>query len=305
MTNQTTDKTPFLAFNVGKNEVDFYAFHMEGFLGKEPDFYTGDEEKGREPFCHFSIGVGRDAWNLVGETGKEPQKFIQCTAFGDLAKKIKALKKGQKVVVCGRPTRNKFTKKSGEDACNVQMIVDQLVVLSCKTGDGESPSNKVAHSISCYKTKAGDEKKENYACLLTGKVISVDEVKEFQGRKVINWQFAIELPGTKMAAITNGTYSKQADYGNYKVIRCAFWGERTAKMGKVLAVGNVLAVTGVPSVRSYEDRDYVNMTVRELSVVTWANSTNKGAVTTPDESEPEIVDFTNIDIEDEDYQLPF
>lgn len=299
-----TNNKPFLSCNTGKNDKGFYAFHVEGFLGNDPDFYVGNE---KTSFCRFSIGINKDAWSLVGEEGKhEESTFLNCTSFGDLAEKIKDLKKGQKIVVCGKPSRNDYETKAGKKGCNVQLIVDNLVALSCKAGDGENPSEKLVYTTNCYEAKDGQKKTQNIACLLTGKIIAVDEVKDVNGRKVINWQFAIEMPGTRMAALTNGTYTKKADYGNYKIIRCALWGPRAEKMDKVLKVGNILAVTGVPSVQTYEDRDYVNFMVRDFSVVKWVGDKKSVQPAAEDETEPEIIDvFSYNNDDDEEFELPF
>ena len=127
MTENT--RKSYLAMDVGttldKNgNVIPYAFFVEGIVTSVGTFREASD--GKPAVQNMSILVGRNPWALLGKDVEAEQannpdinddkRFVSVGVFGNAAARIKDIKKGQKVVLCGRPAKNNYKKKTGEDA---------------------------------------------------------------------------------------------------------------------------------------------------------------------------------------------
>lgn len=264
MTEMTNEK-PYLVCDYGKSERGQYAFHVEGFLTRDVYYVPENTEKGKKSFARFSLGIARNSWALLGEEKNYPEStFLDGVCFGYDADRTKSLKKGQKIVLSGKLQKREFTRKTGEAGYSVEAVCDHLIALCTKANPGSAMNTSVSHVVrECIKN--GEEEKQNLVCLLSGSVTSVEPVREVNGNQVLNWQMEIPLEAAKMAAIVKGSYRKEADYGNRKLVRCSVWGKRAEKLSKILE-GCELAVTGVPVSRIYQGNEFVDLLVRDLSI---------------------------------------
>jgi len=230
------------------------------------------------------VAIGRNPWTALSPSEVSAQSnnpdcgedkpFISVLAFGKLAENMNGkLQKSSKVVFCGQPEKNSFKKKDGTSGEMVQVIADNMYPLSCRATGGGEPRTSVTHALNKYTAKTGTAGEQNLVTLLAGKVVGNDSVKSFNGRSVVNFELELPVAGLLVEAVTNGTYKKETSYGEYKKIRCAVWGPRAEHLSKVIAVGNTLVVTGsVKATDGSDGRTYVNLTVRELSVMKWGSS---------------------------------
>lgn len=74
---------------------------------------VGEEEK---PVYKFSLAVNE---------GKDKVSFIECVYFGE-NKAIDTLHKGSKIVVVGRLSQRKFTRKDGSTASTLEVIISSV-----------------------------------------------------------------------------------------------------------------------------------------------------------------------------------
>lgn len=319
------NRKQFLAFNTGEDNKGRYAFHVEGNVARTPVFKAG--ANGKKGFCSFGIGVGRNPWLLLGdEVAKEQAAnthcnekapFVEVIVFDPICKTLEnAITKGSKVVVSGRPEKQSY-EKNGETVEYVRLIADNIYPLSCKATTGGKPNNTVTHVQQVYTKKDNTKGENNVVTLLGGTIKSVGDVREYNGRPVVSFDVDLSIEAKKMQAIVDGSYQKDADYGNYKTVRCSVWGNRALNLGKILVPGNTVAITGIPSKNTYNGNDYVNLTVQEFSVLNWDGSAAANANgastanTAPVDEEPQtnavgVVEEPAMLMDDEeDLDLPF
>ncbi len=88
--------------------------------------------------ARFSIAVDR----RFKREGEPDADFFNCTAFGKQAEFVERyLRKGVKVVVCGRIQNDNYTNKEGQMVYSVRVIVDEIEFAESKNasannGDG-------------------------------------------------------------------------------------------------------------------------------------------------------------------------
>ena len=279
----TDNKTVFLALNSSINNGEPYINHGEGFV-VDKNFFTGEGEK--KSVLRMNVRISRNPWIIFGEAEVEAQTnnpgvnaekpFITVTAFGQLAEDLNSvLVDKAKIVFTGKAVKNEFKRKDGSDGVSINVLANNAYMLACKAAPkgSEKAGSTIVHSVSEYTQRnSGQTVKEDLVCLLAGTVKGSSKVAEYNGRSVVNFDFEVPIPAKKIHALGTGTYQKDADYGNYRVIRCAVWGPRATHLDSVLAPGNILVVTGSTKVNSYKDQDYVNMTLKELSVMSWVDA---------------------------------
>ena len=83
----------------------------------------------------FSIAVDR----RFKREGEPDADFFNCTAFGKQAEFIERyLRKGVKVVVCGRIQNDNYTNKDGQMVYSVRVMVDEIEFAESKNASGGS-----------------------------------------------------------------------------------------------------------------------------------------------------------------------
>ena len=93
-----------------------------GNLTRDPEIRYSQGEK-QMAVARFSLAVNRRFSN-DGETNAD---FFNCTAFGKQAEFIERyLRKGVKVVVCGRIQNDNYTNKDGQMVYSVRIMVDEI-----------------------------------------------------------------------------------------------------------------------------------------------------------------------------------
>lgn len=89
----------------------------------------------------FSIAVDR----RFKREGEPDADFFNCTAFGKQAEFIERyLRKGVKVVVCGRIQNDNYTNKEGQMVYSVRVMVDEIEFAESKNasaGNGDNGYN--------------------------------------------------------------------------------------------------------------------------------------------------------------------
>lgn len=268
-TTNTTRRGAFLTCNAGKTATGtFYAFHVEGNVGREPFYKAAEGEK--KSLMSFNMGIGRSAWTLVGKDNMPDNPWVSVSAFGDLADALHTagLCQGAKVVVAGRLAEETYTRQDGTSGTNVRLYADNVYILSNRIHEGGEATNVVTRATRVYESR-GETHQEALACLLGGKIVSVSQVTEVNGNASVSFDIEAKRPGQEIEALVKGTFKKDADYGTYKRIRCTVWGARAQRLGRVLVVGNEVIVTGAPFNREWNGKIFTNISVRDISVMKW------------------------------------
>lgn len=319
--NDKNDKKgPFLTFSTGMNpKGERTVLHMEGFVLSSA-FHSAKDDK--KAMLRLGVSVGRNPWLMLGEDEAAAQAsnpdvnaekpFITVLLFGKQAEELQNIADKSKVVFCGRPTKREYKKTDDTDGVSITVMANKLFVLPTKNQPDHSVvSNTICPTVNVYTNKDGKSVEERLACLVSGKVKSVGAVKTYNDRSVINFDLELAVPALKVHALAAGTYEKGQKYGEYKVLGCAIWGPRAEHMQNVLTVGNELVVSGSTRENEYNDNTYVNMTVKELSVLAWATAANQANnqdnQTQPPEPSyelPDDDDFSSL-MDVDDGELPF
>lgn len=88
--------------------------------------------------ARFSIAVDR----RFKREGEPDADFFNCTAFGKQAEFIERyLRKGVKVVVCGRIQNDNYTNKEGQMVYSVRVMVDEIEFAESKNASANNGDN--------------------------------------------------------------------------------------------------------------------------------------------------------------------
>ena len=327
--NNNENRKSYLAMNAGismdknGNEIP-HAFLVEGIVTNVGSYREAEE--GKPAVLNLSVLVGRNPWALLGKDAEEEQKdnpninaehpFVSLGIFGADAKRLKDIQKNAKVIFCGRPVKNAYKKKAtGEDVVEVAVNVDSIYQAQNKYGEADGLRRWVPSMINSFKSKG--EKRTQHLGLLSCKVANVGDIRTTPtGWQVITATVTLALPALEADARINRTYNKDEDYGEYMQASIAIWGDRAAKLGKILVPGNELVITATSSTNvGNNGRKYVNLNVRNLSVMKWAASANGNNAAPAETDEPagapagdEIpsgTEFAPVMDDDGDMELPF
>lgn len=262
------NKNNYLALNYGATSKGTYAFHMEGIVGREPYFHSAGSGKAT---LSFSMAIGRNVWSLLGLEGKHPESnWINVVAFNRLAESLNGnILPGSKVVVCGRIEEESYTAKDGSTGSSVKVLADNIYPLACRVNTGGEPGTTITANTNNYTGKDGAPSSSRMVSLLAGTVKNTYPTKDIQGTPTVSFDLELAVSAEMMAAIGLGSYQVGAKYSAYRTVRCTVWGQRAMRIGNVIAVGNTLVITGIPSIREYNGKAYVNFNVREISVMQW------------------------------------
>ncbi|HET8913725.1 MAG TPA: single-stranded DNA-binding protein [Ktedonobacteraceae bacterium] len=109
-----------------------------GNLGKDPEMtYT----QSGLPVTKFSLAVSRNTKNPSGERQEETDWF-NVVAWRGLAETcFKFLHKGSKVYIEGRLSQRKYTDKEGQQRTAIEVIANDMEMLSPKSAQGSSESS--------------------------------------------------------------------------------------------------------------------------------------------------------------------
>jgi single-strand DNA-binding protein len=109
-----------------------------GNLGRDPEMtYT----QSGLPVTKFSLAVSRSTKNPSGERQEETDWF-NVVAWRGLAETcFKFLHKGSKVYIEGRLSQRKYTDKEGQQRTAIEVIANDMEMLSPKSAQGSSESS--------------------------------------------------------------------------------------------------------------------------------------------------------------------
>ena len=103
-----------------------------GRLGKDPESRfapSGDQ------ITSFSLAVGSQWKDKHTGDKKESTEWVNCSVFGKLAGICaEYLHKGDQVFISGKMKTDKWTDKAGVERYTTKVVVDQMQMLSSKTG---------------------------------------------------------------------------------------------------------------------------------------------------------------------------
>lgn len=256
------------------------AMHIEGMVVRK-EYRAAESDK--KSIMRLSVLVGRNPWSLLGEAEvaaqasnpsvNEDKPFLHVILTGDYADMMEPkVHEKSKVLFCGGAKKREYTRKDKTPGASVTVYANSLLLIPTKANpQGSVPNTSMNVFDNVYETRDGKKVKERVASLVTGTVKSVTPVKQVNGKSVINFDFELAIPAAQLSAFVEGTYSKNSDYGKYKIVRVGVWGDRAEHMDNILVPGSALAVTGTVRTNSYNGSDYVNMTGRHLSVLKWGN----------------------------------
>lgn len=102
---------------------------LMGRLTRDPEVrYPQDAE--RSVVARFSLAVDRK----YKQQGGPDADFFNCTCFGKQAEFVeKYLKKGIKMLICGRIQNENYTNRNGERVYAVQILVDEMEFAESKS----------------------------------------------------------------------------------------------------------------------------------------------------------------------------
>lgn len=103
----------------------------------------------RDPEVRYTTGANQMAIATIGiavdrrfkRDGEPDADFFNCTAFGKQAEFAeKYLKKGTKVVLCGRLQNNDYTNRDGQKVRDVRIVLDEIEFAESK--NAQQPASK-------------------------------------------------------------------------------------------------------------------------------------------------------------------
>lgn len=104
---------------------------LMGRLTKDPDI----RGEGNSLCAKYTLAVDR----RYQKDGEQQTDFISCVAFGKSAEFVeKYLKKGTKIVVCGRIQTGSYTNKEGAKIYTTDVIVEEHDFAESKNSSGSS-----------------------------------------------------------------------------------------------------------------------------------------------------------------------
>lgn len=325
------NRNGYLALNAGDSKDNKgndirRVFLAEGIVTNVGEYR--EAEAGKASVLYMSVLAGRDPRILLGKNAENDGKFvvnadrpfISLVVSGQNAARMKDIQKNAKVIYTGRPVVSEYKTKDGKDAKSVTIYVDEIYQAQNKYGEATGLRSWVPSMVNCFTTRAGEEKSQRLG-MISCEVIRVGDLRTTQsGREVISATVKLAVPALVANAYINGTYSKEENYGEYMQASISIWGDRASKMGKILVPGTQLVVIASSSTAVGNDgRSYVNLSVRDLSVMRWVAPANGNAApsdnaATAENDEPagapadnEIpsgANYAAID-DDEDMDLPF
>ena len=112
-----------------------------GNLGRDPELNVTSDGT---PVTKFSIAVNRNTKTSTGER-KEETEWFNIVAWRQLAEICERyLHKGSKIYIEGRLTQRKYTDKNGIDRCMVEVMVNDMEMLTPKSAQGGSSDQYLA-----------------------------------------------------------------------------------------------------------------------------------------------------------------
>lgn len=99
---------------------------LMGRLTRDPETKPGET-----PLAKFSLAVGR--------RGKDETDYFNCVSFGKQAEFVERyLRKGTKVIVCGRMQNDNYTNKDGKKVYGFQIVTDEIDFCESKKAQSEA-----------------------------------------------------------------------------------------------------------------------------------------------------------------------
>lgn len=309
---------PFTAANVGMSAKGPFAFHLEGFVTRDPNLMPPVE--GKKQMVTTSIGISGNAWAVLAraegtyskETEYPENEFVDLVVFGKTAEEFsKAVTKGSKVAVSGHIQRRDYTK-DGETRESVSVVVDGFVVLATKKQTGELRANMVP-ATAITTAEDGKETTTPTACLVNGTVVGLKTLGTGKsGKSYLQFGLRTQVPAEKIYDLAVGQWSKDKSYDDKKtIVNMTVFGATADRMAKLLKPGMEMAVTGRIEKQEYNGNISYQMMPFTLSVMKFveaAEAANDEASTSAPAKAPKTpkaAPATPPADDDDDDELPF
>lgn len=328
MSNTTTTRKPsFLAAELGRDpKGNPRAFHVEGYVSK-PAYYreaTGDKKS----FLSTSIGLNMSAERMMaladGSYSKdvdygENNGFLKLVLFGEEAEKFsQQYAVGVKVAVTGRLEWNDYVTKDNTPGRELQLFVDYFVVMGGKTKE-PIIGNNIAAVTREFTDKDNVKRTTAYAALMSGKVVGCNGLKYSEsGVPYFSFGVKTSMPASKIYALTNGLFNKEAEYDdNKRIVNVTLFNRSAEAMSKLVDNGAIVVCSGPVKEREYNGNLYYEMSARVCSIMKFAPkaeaATGESAAPAPENTAsaaaaqyapPSFDDFKEL-FDEDDGELPF
>lgn len=102
--------------------------------------------------ARFSLAVDR----RFKREGEPTADFFNCTAFGRQAEFVeKYLRKGIKIVLCGRIQNNNYINQEGQQVYNIQILVDEIEFAESKSREDRGATDSARGNVGANGYNAG------------------------------------------------------------------------------------------------------------------------------------------------------
>lgn len=109
---------------------------ISGRLTRDPEVRYTDGANGQKAIARYTIAVDRRGQDAGAD-------FIPCVAFGNSAEFAeKYLKKGTKMIICGRIQTGSYTKQDGTKVYTTDVIVEEQEFAESKSSGGNAPARE-------------------------------------------------------------------------------------------------------------------------------------------------------------------
>ena len=109
---------------------------ISGRLTRDPEVRYTDGANGQTAIARYTIAVDRRGQDAGAD-------FIPCVAFGRSAEFAeKYLKKGTKMIICGRIQTGSYTKQDGTKVYTTDVIVEEQEFAESKASGSNSPARE-------------------------------------------------------------------------------------------------------------------------------------------------------------------
>lgn len=259
--------TNYLIENIGLSNGRPYAFHLEGNITNNPNFFEGTDDKPSKLVT--SIGIKSGCFELLAKAKGEAVpadrgvNFVTLVVNGKLAEKLRdEAAKGVKIAVTGEIAL--YTGKDSKQS--VEVRVDNFVLLP---RDGGTRNKRISAAPCTFKGKNGTVTK-NLVTLLTANIIRVDGVKTARsGTEYLRVSGGLVVPAKKVYDLATSGKVGKYDEDATEFITLVYFGDSAKRMANLLKKGMTVALTGEISEDAYEGKTSYTMVPRNVSIVKW------------------------------------
>lgn len=286
---EATEKKRFLAMEVGKDVYgNPHAFHVEGYVSRDPYFQPATEEK--KAYLGTAIGINIPDEQVMAlatgtyEKGKNysGSTFLSVNIFGRTAEDFaKVCSKGVKVAVSGKLEWREYTARDGSPVKELRVLASHIVVMGSRNVEPVI-SNNIGIATRVYKGKDGVERSQAYAELLSGTVIGAGGLRtSSSGKKYLSFGIKGLMPAKKVFDLVTGAKG-DGSYEQKYIINAVLFDRQAEILASIIRNGAEVVCTGPVSSREYNGDVSYQMQPRVCSIMKFApQDASQAAAATP------------------------